>query len=274
MKLEDVPNVVLVASGKGGVGKTTVSSDLARKASEVLPGKVGLIDADISTPNSTEVLGGEDVDLEGQRLATHDSLVPPEVGGVQLVSKGIVLPDDVPVLRGAEWRSKTVMDYVESVDWDPDTELVVIDSPPGSGEEIQVVVSAAPITHAYVVSTPHPSSVRDAKKTHEFFDQSGVDHSVVTNMAYIPGEDIAAHASGVDFTGIPGIGDGKQESIEEVLTENVEDMDMFGHDPEEDVDIDADHTLTLPYTEDGETRRAVWENEIDDTIAADQEVEA
>ena len=273
MKLGDVPNIVLVASGKGGVGKTTVASDIARTATDYADG-VGLIDADISTPNSPQVLGGEDVDISDQRLATGDALVPPEVEGIQLVSQGLVLPDDVPVLRGAEWRAEAVADYIQNVEWNDDTELVVIDSPPGSGEELQVIASAVPLTHAYVVSTPHPSAVRDAKKTHEFFKQAQVSHSLVTNMAYIPGQDLVNHVTqGVNFTNIDGIGEAKEGEIHSMLEDDPTDFPMFEWDPDTPLGIGAEHAVTLPYTPDFETRRETFEGEVEELLAG-AEVEA
>lgn len=270
MKLEDVPNIVLVASGKGGVGKTTVSADISLTATSLVGG-VGFIDADISTPNSAEVLGGEDVDISDQRLANKGSLVPPTVEGVQLVSQGLVLPDDVPVLRGAEWRAQAVVDYIKNVEWADDTELVVIDSPPGSGEELQTVAASVPIDHAYVVTTPHPSAVRDAKKTHEFFEQADVPHSVVTNMAYIPGQEVLNHSTaGVQFTNIDGIGDVKEGEILDLLEDNVADYPLFGHSDDGDVDIDAEHSITVPYTDRSAERREAWKPEVRELLGFEE----
>lgn len=258
MKLQDVPYIVLVASGKGGVGKTTVASDIARQATEHVDG-VGFIDADISTPNSLQVIGGEEVDISDERLSSSDSLVPPEVDGVQLVSQGLVLPDDVPVLRGAEWRAEAVADYIQNVEWADNTEVIVIDSPPGSGEELQVVASAVPLDYAYVVSTPHPSAVRDATKTHEFFNQADVPHSGVLNMSEIGSADIIDHATAdADFTDIDGVGDATADRIHEVLSEATENYPLFGYGEDDLPDFGADIEAVLPYTEDFEKRQAAW----------------
>lgn len=251
MKLQDVPTVILVASGKGGVGKTTVATDLARAGSEQGL-TTGLIDADVSTPNSPEVIGGEDMDISDQRLSTGDALIPPTVGehDIQVISKGLVVPDDVPVLRDGQWRAEVIMDYIENVDWDDDTDLIVIDSPPGSGEELQVVASESPITHGVIVTTPHPSSVRDALKTHEFFKQAYIDHSLVTNMVYIPHTDVVDHVcKTTDFSDIKGVGDSKAESLKELMNDTVEDYDLFGFDSNGDVDLDVPQLATIPYTE-------------------------
>lgn len=272
MKLTEVPHTILVASGKGGVGKTTVASDLARTAAEE-GHTVGLIDADISTPNSPEVIGGEELDTTEQRLSTHDAIVPPEVNGIQLVSQGVVLPDDVPVLRDGTWRAEAVADYIGHVEWDDDTDLVVIDTPPGTGEELQVIASEAPPTHAFVVTTPHPSSLRDATKTHEFFQQADVPHQAIINMAYIPAEDIIAHVTDdADFTDIQGIGDAKQDSVMEVLREGASDYALFDYEEGMELPFDAHHAATVPYTPDFDVRREVYEDAVD-VIFAENEVE-
>lgn len=273
MKLNEVPTVVLVASGKGGVGKTTVSSDIARTASN-LGIKTGLIDADISTPNSPEVVGDGEQDLSDQRLSTGDSLVPPEVNGIQIASQGTVLPDDVPVLRDGSWRAETVADYIDNVEWADGTELVVIDSPPGTGEELQVVASMAPPDMSFVVTTPHPSSVRDATKTHEFFKQAGFDHGLILNMAYIPHSDITRHALlDIDFDEAEDIGAGNRELFEEVLSESITDYNLFGYEPGEGVDIPTEQVATVPYTDSFGMRSAVLEAVVDN-LPQPEEVEA
>lgn len=254
MRLNDVPLIILVASGKGGVGKTTVASDLALTLSN-LDATVGLIDADISTPNAPEVVGGEQQDISGQRLSTGDSLTPPVVNDIQLASQGVVLPDDVPVLRDGTWRAEAVADYIENCEWRDGTDAVVIDSPPGTGEELQVVASAARPDHGLIVSTPHPSSTRDARKTHEFFDQMDVEHRMVLNMAYIPSRDVVDHTlSRASLTDIDGIGEATEADIYGHLHEQAVDLPMFGHDDGDKTDVGAETVLTLPYTTDRQAR--------------------
>lgn len=273
MKLEDIPHTVLVASGKGGVGKTTVASDLSRAARDE-GYTVGLIDADISTPNSPQVVGGEEAEMDGQRLSTHDAIIPPTVNGVQVVSQGNSLPDDVPVLRDGTWRAEAVADYIGHVDWDDDTDIVVIDTPPGTGEELQVIASEAPPTDAFVVTTPHPSSIRDARKTHQFFDQAGVEHSAILNMAYIPGSDVGSHVLGaVDFTEVDGISESRAEKVRDLVSADTPDLPLFGHGEGEEVPIDMEQVGVVPYTPSYDGRRPSYSEALD-TVFAAEEVEA
>lgn len=273
MNINDIPHKILVASGKGGVGKTTVASDIARTAAES-GYTVGLIDGDISTPNSPQVVGGEGVDTENQRLSTHDHIVPPEVNGIQLVSQGVVLPDDVPVLRDGVWRAEAVADYIGHVEWDDETDLVVIDTPPGTGEELQVIVSEAPPTDSFVVTTPHPSSLRDATKTHEFFEQAHLDHRAIVNMAYIPSEDIAEHVlEGADLTTLQGIGVSRDEQAKEKFRQNTSDFPLFGWEDDGSLPFEAETAATIPYTPDFEDRKPVYQGIVDE-IFGEMEVEA
>jgi ATP-binding protein involved in chromosome partitioning len=273
MNLDEIENVILVASGKGGVGKTTITTDIAAVA-KAAGESVGIIDSDISTPNSPEVIGDEEVDLGDQRLSNSDALIPPEVDGVQLVSQGTVLPDDVPLLRDGEWRARTVVDFVEAVQWNDDTTTVVIDSPPGTGEELQTVVAAAQPDKAYVVTTPHPSSVRDATKTHEFFNQMELPHSGILNMAYIPAADIASHVlDGVSA----GDGDGDDAEtgpdIADAVYGATEPFPLFGYDGEPPSGLDFGIDATVPYTERYESRAAQLEPVITNYLGI-SEVEA
>lgn len=254
MKLQDVPLVVLVASGKGGVGKTTVASDLAHTLRNN-GNNVGLIDADISTPNTPEVVAEGDTDISEQRLATHDAIVPPTVDDIQVLSKGIALPDDVPILRDGQWRSEVVADFIEHAEWADDTDAVVIDSPPGTGEELQVVTSVAQPDAGVIVTTPHDSSLRDAKKTHEFFKQFEIEHTAVLNMAYIPNDDLVDHLTAdLDIGDIEDVGGDTVETVAQALRSQAADLNIFGYNPHADIEFPVAMTATIPYSTDFDRR--------------------
>lgn len=273
MHLEDVPTVMLVASGKGGVGKTTVASDIAL-AADALGATVGLADADISTPNAPEVVGGEDNDISGQRLSTSDALVPPTINGIELASQGTILPDDVPVLRDGSWRAEAVADYIQNVEWRDETDIVVIDTPPGTGEELQVIASLTPVEYAYVISTPHPSALRDATKTHEFFKQADIEHGAILNMAHIPSDDIVRWVQKhTDFTEVQNIGDAREQTLVDLMAENTPHYPLFGHDPGAPPEFPVGFDATIPYTAQRGKRIDVVAQQLRDRLAV-QEAEA
>jgi|APHM01.1.fsa_nt_gi ATPases involved in chromosome partitioning len=272
MNIQDVETVLMTASGKGGVGKTTIATDIA-KALSADGLSVGLVDADISTPNAPEVVGEGDVDLTDQRLSTGDALVPADIDGLQVVSKGMVLPDDVPILRDGQWRAEAALDYIQNVEWADDTDVVVIDSPPGSGEELQSVVAAVPIDHGFVITTPHPSSVRDSTKTVEFFKDADIDHSAIVNMSHIEGTALVEHVlSTADLTKIQGVGEATAESIEELLTEEAIPYPLFRPAEGSRDLLDARTDVTLPYTSESETRQELL-SDVARKYLADMEVE-
>lgn len=272
MKLGDVPLVIAIASGKGGVGKTTCASDIAREFTD-RGYTTGLVDADISTPNTPEVLGGEEVDIGEQRLSDGDSMLPPKVNGIHLISKGHVLPDDVAILRGAQFRAETVLDYIENVEWPDDTDVVIFDTPPGTGEELQTIAAAVPLDHAFIVTTPHPSSIRDVRKTHKFFNQADVPHTALMNMAYIPSDMVVSHVTDdVDYDDVSGVGDATWETLVEVIGEQSSDFNLFGYTGADDVDLDVEITAVLPYSPDFVARRSGVADAVD-YVAPEGEVE-
>ena len=273
MKLDDVPTVLLVASGKGGVGKTTVSSDIAQYLTEQGL-KVGVIDADISTPNTPDVLAGGEADFSDQRLSDGENLLPVHVNGIQLVSQGIDLPDDVVLLRDGSFRAESVAEYIKFVEWDDDTDVVVVDSPPGSGEEVQTILSAAEPDHTFIVTTPHDSSLMDAHRTHQLMEQAEVDHSVVANMTHIPGGDVLEHVWDAEAVeDVQGIGDAKAEALYDVLEASVEDLPLFASDDDIEEAVGADLTVGVPYSGDDEYRRSHY-GAIRELVGLDNEVEA
>jgi len=181
------------------------------------------------------------------------------VNDIQVISKGIVLPDNVPLLRDGTFRAKTVIDYIQNVEWQDDTDIVVVDTPPGTGEELQSILSEAMPDFAFAVTTPHPSALRDVKKTHGLFEKSGLDHKTIVNMTAIPGGDVVEHVlGGVDLTDANQVGDSTESELIEMLHDEATDYNLFGFDPENPPETDVETVATVPYAEDFETRAEAY----------------
>ncbi len=170
----------LVVSGKGGVGKTTVAVHLARRLRNS-GAKVGLLDADIHGPSVPSLLGTGPVFLEknGDRLMAHDH------AGIKVVSMGFLVPDldRAVTLRGPR-KTMLVRQFLREVDWG-DIDAMVVDTPPGTGDELLTVVkSAGPIEGAIVVATPQEVSIVGARRAIAFCREMDVPViGVLENMA-------------------------------------------------------------------------------------------
>jgi ATP-binding protein involved in chromosome partitioning len=176
--VQGVRNVIAVASNKGGVGKSTVSVNLAVALAR-LGAKVGLLDADITGPNIPTMMG-----LEGGIQASgQQGLHPVEAHGVQAVSLGFVLPAGTPVVWRGPMIGSGVRQLMHDVDWG-DLDYLIIDLPPGTSDASMSMAQDALIAGAVIVSTPSKVSVEDARKAVGMFDRLGVPiFGVVENMS-------------------------------------------------------------------------------------------
>lgn len=158
--LAGIKNRILVFSGKGGVGKSTVSANLALGLS--LRGKkVGALDVDIHGPNLAKMLG-----VEGARMdVAGDKFLPVRVNdNLKLVSMSFLLEHpDLPVIWRGPMKMKAIRQFLCDVDWG-ELDWLVIDSPPGTGDEPLSVAQLIPATGAVVVTTPQDVSVMDSRK--------------------------------------------------------------------------------------------------------------
>jgi ATP-binding protein involved in chromosome partitioning len=158
--LARIKNRILVFSGKGGVGKSTVAANLALALS-LRDRKVGLLDVDIHGPNLAKMLGVEDKKLE----ITHESIKAVPINeNLKLVSMSFLLESpDLPVIWRGPMKMKVIQQFLGDVEWG-DLHWLVIDSPPGTGDEPLSVAQLIPATGAIIVTTPQDVSVLDSRK--------------------------------------------------------------------------------------------------------------
>jgi len=162
--MDKVKYKILVISGKGGVGKTTVAINLAFVLSKK-GFKVGLLDVDIHGPNVPKMLGLEDMAMESK----NNKMIPINTGeGIKVISMAFLLKkQDAAIWRGP-MKHKVIQQFVEKVDWGP-LDYLIIDAPPGTGDE---VLSASqilkPITGSVIVSMPQKISLLDAGRSIDF----------------------------------------------------------------------------------------------------------
>lgn len=165
--LPGVRNVVAVASGKGGVGKTTVAANLAAGMAS-MGADVGVLDADVHGPNVPRVL---DVDEEPGVDPTTDRLIPPEGAGVKVMSMAFMVhsPDDPAIMRGPMVQ-KVMTHFLENVNWGP-LDYLVVDLPPGTGDASLDLLQTLPVAGTIIVTTPQRLALDDARKGLKLFEK-------------------------------------------------------------------------------------------------------
>ena len=180
--LPGVKNTVAVASGKGGVGKSTVAANLAVALARD-GANVGLIDADIYGPSIPLMLGIKERPKVYQK---NDKmvLVPLENYGVKVISIGFLVDDNAPVIWRGPMASGALKQFMSDVDWG-DLDYLVYDMPPGTGDIQLTLVQTVPLTGAVIVTTPQEISLIDARKALKMFTKVNVPVlGVVENMSY------------------------------------------------------------------------------------------
>ena len=178
--MSDIKNVLAVASGKGGVGKSTVSVNLALSLKEQ-GYQVGLLDADIYGPSVPLMLN-----TEGKRPTTPDNKTfnPILASGIELMSIGyIVLKDEATIWRGP-MMSKAIEQLLFNTNWS-DLDYLIIDLPPGTGDAQLTLSKKAELTAAVLVSTPQKVALLDVKKSLEAFQKLSIPVlGLIENMSY------------------------------------------------------------------------------------------
>jgi len=177
--LPGVSNIIAVGSGKGGVGKTTLSVNLALAMAK-LGHKVGLLDADVYGPNVPLMIG-----TNIQPRATGKERIEPVLAhGLKVISVGFLNPGDKPIIWRGPMLHQIIRQFLNSVEWG-ELDYLVIDLPPGTGDVALSLIQTVPLTGAVVVSTPSDVSLQDGRKAIEMFRQMKVDLiGMVENMSY------------------------------------------------------------------------------------------
>ena len=179
--IPDVRFIIAVASGKGGVGKSTVAVNLAYAL--LAQGlKVGLLDADVYGPSMPIMLGIEDAPIE----ADEQKRIRPVVkDGLKTISIGYMIHDDQPVIWRGPLVMKTIEQFLRGVGWG-ELDVLVIDLPPGTGDAQLSLVQKVPIDGAVIVTTPSKVAIADVIRGHAMFEKVDVPTiGVVENMSYL-----------------------------------------------------------------------------------------
>jgi ATP-binding protein involved in chromosome partitioning len=179
LPIPGVRNLIAIGSGKGGVGKTTVSVNLAL-ALQHLGFKTGLLDADVYGPNVPLMMGIRDTPQ-----ASGELIRPLEQYGIKLMSMGFLNPGDKPLVWRGPMLNSVIQQFLRGVDWG-DLDYLVIDLPPGTGDVQLTLIQTAPVTGAIIVTTPSEVSLEDARKAVLMFKQVRVPVlGIVENMSYM-----------------------------------------------------------------------------------------
>jgi len=183
--LPGVKNIIAIASGKGGVGKSTVAANLAIALAQQ-GASVGLIDADIYGPSQHIMLGAENERLFVNEKDGKTFMVPIEKYGVKVLSIGMLVDPNKAIPWRGPMASKALQQLFSDAEWG-ELDYMLIDLPPGTGDIHLTLVSAVPVTGAVIVSTPQHVALADARKGINMFQLETVNIPVlglIENMSY------------------------------------------------------------------------------------------
>ena len=178
--LPGVKNIIAVASGKGGVGKSTVSTNLAIALS-LTGARVGLMDADIYGPSIPQMMG---IPISSPKVGEENKFFPHEKYGLKVVSAAFLTKQGQPLMLRGPMLGGIIQQFLQNVEWG-DLDYLIIDLPPGTGDVQLTLTQKAPLSGAVVVTTPQEVSLIDADKGVKMFQQVKVPLlGIVENMSH------------------------------------------------------------------------------------------
>jgi ATP-binding protein involved in chromosome partitioning len=183
--LPGVKNIVAVASGKGGVGKSTVAVNLAVALANA-GAKVGLIDADIFGPSVPKMFGAEDIRPTGEKIDGRDMINPVEKYGVKFLSIGFFVDTESAIIWRGPMASNALKQLIMDANWG-ELDYMLIDLPPGTSDIHLTLVQTLPVTGAVIVTTPQDVALADVIRGTSMFQSKSIDVPVlglVENMAW------------------------------------------------------------------------------------------
>lgn len=189
--LPNVKNIIAVASGKGGVGKSTVTANLAVALAQT-GAEVGIIDADIFGPSIPTMFNCEYEQPNVVKKGEKNLIIPIEQYGVKLVSIGFLTPKENAIVWRGPMASSALKQFIGDVEWGQ-LDYLLIDLPPGTSDIHLTLVQSVPVTGAVVVTTPQKVAIADARKGLAMFKQPQINvpvFGVVENMAYFTPEEL------------------------------------------------------------------------------------
>ncbi len=176
--LKGISQIIAISSGKGGVGKTTVSVNTAIALSQ-MGAKVGLLDADITGPNVPIMMGDQEPPV------TQDGkIIPKEMHGIKYISMGVLVPADQPVVWRGPMLDGIIRQFLRDVMWG-ELDYLLVDLPPGTGDAQLTICQAVPLAGGVIVTTPQDVALLDSKKSVNMFKQMRVPIlGIVENMSF------------------------------------------------------------------------------------------